>query len=110
MVRRPPRPLARSAMPFKPVPAVSIEAPPIPSSRISSVSARPSQFIDTSTRVAPACLTALVSASAIRKYALASTHSGRRSGMAAETLTGSGERRASALIAAGSSRLVRIDG
>jgi hypothetical protein len=54
------------------------------------MSVRRSQFIDTSTRVARACLTALVSASAIRKYALASIGSGRRSSAAAETLTGSG--------------------
>ena len=43
------------------------EAPPIPSSWISRISVWPSQFIDTVTQVARACLTALVSASAVRK-------------------------------------------
>jgi len=46
MVRRPPRAVARSAMPFSPVPPVSREAPPIPSSWISRNNVWPSQFID----------------------------------------------------------------
>jgi hypothetical protein len=46
MTRLPPRAVARSAMPFSPVPGVSREALPIPSSWISRNNVWPSQFID----------------------------------------------------------------
>jgi hypothetical protein len=52
----------------------------------------------------------VVSASAVRKYTLASTTQGSRSGMAAETVTGSAESRAKALTAAQSPRLERMSG
>ena len=86
----PPSAATRSASPSSPWPSGS--APPTPSSRTSMRSVPSPIATVTSARVARACLTTLVSASATTKYALASISGGSRWASTATT-TGSVEAR-----------------